>query len=295
MCMIAWIPAKAATPWEMLADGGKANPDGVGVMWAYDGRLNVRRSTDVRRVWDFLTEVPIGVGCAVHFRLATHGRINKRNCHPYRVTENVYLMHNGILPLKDSRDIESDTGLFAKRILRPLLLDAPHLYGTVGLDRMLRLAGGSSNKFLLMHASGSVRIINEEAGFWEDGCWFSSRPWVFRSGTSYGIYGDGSYYESSTTLSSKLTSIQLREDRHKLGFTDEEVEAAVEANDPDALLYQEWLAGHASDDGPEEEEETESNRCLRLIRAAIKAEQDEVDEAMQANTAKLALLPGGAA
>ena len=38
----------------------------------------------------------------------------------------------------------------------------------------LRKIAGSFNKFIFLNALGGAAIINEDAGVWEEGCWFSN-------------------------------------------------------------------------------------------------------------------------
>lgn len=41
--------------------------------------------------WQQLRDAP----CLIHFRLATHGAVEPRNCHPFR-TDRGYIAHNGV-------------------------------------------------------------------------------------------------------------------------------------------------------------------------------------------------------
>jgi len=37
--------------------------------------------------------------CIIHYRMKTHGDIDMDNCHPSRVTDDIWMAHNGILSM----------------------------------------------------------------------------------------------------------------------------------------------------------------------------------------------------
>ena len=90
-------PRRNAGPEDILAMSG-ANPDGGGISWWDGERLRVFKNVDPLKVvgfiyshWEQLRHAP----CLIHFRLATHGAVEPRNCHPFR-TDRGYVAHNGI-------------------------------------------------------------------------------------------------------------------------------------------------------------------------------------------------------
>lgn len=94
MCVIVTaVPGAMPEPEDILAMS-EANPDGGGVSW-WDGEF---KNVDPLKVvgfiyshWLQLRDVP----CLIHFRLATHGAVEPRNCHPFR-TDRGYIAHDGI-------------------------------------------------------------------------------------------------------------------------------------------------------------------------------------------------------
>lgn len=113
----------------------------------------------------------------VHFRLATHGRIDARNCHPWAVGPGLCVAHNGILPYR-STDRTSDTGMYVRDVLRPnarLIFD-PYFRADVE-DEI-----GRGNKFVFLNSAGEWVIYNESAGVWRDGCWLSNTRFSLTSG-----------------------------------------------------------------------------------------------------------------
>lgn len=195
MCLIIYRPAGRELDEEKLLAAGRQNGDGLGVMWCRDGVIHTRRSMDVTKVFKFLAEAGDDVNLAIHFRWATHGTKDLSNCHPFRVTDNLYLMHNGVLPLYDKANQLSDTGVYARRVLRPILEATPDLWQSQQFQLLVDMSAGTSNKLLFLEndgGNGSFRIFNESLGTWHEGSWYSSGvPGKYKTyGSAYtGGYG----------------------------------------------------------------------------------------------------------
>lgn len=106
--------------YEALQQAYKDNPDGVGVLWWNEGWKDYRsiecKYADLEKFLDKLDSCRYT--WAVHFRWATAGKVNKRNCHPFSVGNGGYLMHNGVLPYTPTRKERSDTWQFAQWVSR---------------------------------------------------------------------------------------------------------------------------------------------------------------------------------
>lgn len=76
----------------------RRNADGFGihcpnqVLYSFD--VPGKRSSSIRSMLQTLGNDTLAT---VHFRLATHGRIDRSNAHPFHVSGDVFLMHNGVL------------------------------------------------------------------------------------------------------------------------------------------------------------------------------------------------------
>lgn len=98
MCVIVTAAQGAMPePADLLAMS-EHNPDGGGVSWHDGERLRVFKNVDPLKVvgfiyshWAQLRDAP----CLIHFRFATHGAVEPRNCHPF-YTDRGYVAHNGI-------------------------------------------------------------------------------------------------------------------------------------------------------------------------------------------------------
>lgn len=121
MCLIIQKPAGKTVPQWIIDSAMTYNADGAGIMYAG----NVHKWTDIKpaklaRKLAKLTDKEV----AIHFRMATHGRVSHGNVHPFPVAGGGWLMHNGILHKyapKDKFGDVSDTRIFIDSFLNPLL------------------------------------------------------------------------------------------------------------------------------------------------------------------------------
>ena len=192
MCLLVHQPASTRFSDDFLVDVYSANRDGLGVMFAEGGQLYVHKllpKTSDEFV-DFYRAHAEGRECVWHARMMTHGDIDFENCHPYRVTDRVSLAHNGILSTGNSWDkSRSDTWHFIRNIIRPAIEAREELLVD---DEWLSFVGdliGSTNKFGMMSADGTVAIINRKAGVTFEGAWLSNTyAWsAHRFGVSSGV------------------------------------------------------------------------------------------------------------
>ena len=160
--------------------------------------------------------------------MATHGKINPDNCHPFHVVDDVYFIHNGILNIEQSLDPnKSDTYHFAELVLKPMLERLStdtrrELIRSASFRYLLEQAMGSGNKAVLFDSLGGV-IFNKDA--WhemENGTLASSHSYPgkyvskFLAGgfsdsiwddeySGYSSYKTGSKFETKVTPGSKVT------------------------------------------------------------------------------------------
>jgi hypothetical protein len=194
MCIIVMIPVKAARVGEDIINKcWSSNPDGAGLMYPDKVRKILVVDKGHMTLSEFqaaYAKVPVGVPVCLHFRIKTHGLKDPANTHPHVVhPDEVAIVHNGVLPIGAPTDSpESDTARFARLILAVL---PKRWFKNPALVHLIEEYMGKGNKIVAMDAGGDFKIINEEAGTWEQGVWFSNS--TFRSyrsyGTSYGGYG----------------------------------------------------------------------------------------------------------
>jgi hypothetical protein len=171
MCLLIAKPSGVALPedWEEICENGmSANSDGSGFYTS--GLLYKSVAT---RPKDFATkcrrEISTKNPAIIHFRLATGGRTNQDNCHPFIVAgDGTAFAHNGILPNIFPATAElSDTAVLANSVsCADELISACNAMASYG------------NKFALIRKDfDDVIIIGDEYGNWDRGMWYSNNSY----------------------------------------------------------------------------------------------------------------------
>lgn len=175
MCIAIVKTKDAEIPDEYLEESFEHNRDGAGLAYASNGKLYT-----IKGIFDekeFIKAVRKAEKLAegamlIHCRIGTHGLKDKNNCHPHIISNKCVLIHNGILRIDmplNSKD--SDTIWFIRKYLKPLSRD---FMKDDAICELIEMAIGSNNKFALLNNKGEYRILNESAGNWENGVWYSN-------------------------------------------------------------------------------------------------------------------------
>lgn len=192
MCLLVQQTTQSKFTDEFLADVFTKNQDGLGVMYADGGKLHVHKSLPATAAdfIDFYRKHADGRNCVWHARMQTHGDIDFDNCHPYKVTDDVWLAHNGILSTGNDADkSKSDTWHFIQNFIRPALIGNPELLTDVNWQKFVGEIIGRSNKFALVRADGAVVVINAHAGVNYENAWLSNTyAWSYHKFTGGGGY-----------------------------------------------------------------------------------------------------------
>ena len=196
MCLLVNQPAASKFSDEFLADVFNKNSDGLGVMYAQDGKLHVYKClpATAQDFVDFYRKHADGRDCVWHARMQTHGDIDFENCHPYQVTDDIWMAHNGILSTGNDADkSKSDTWHFIRNFLRPALTANPDLILDEQWQAFVGEMIGRSNKFGFVRSDGKIVIINTKAGVEYEGAWLSNTyAWSYHKFTGHGgNYGGG--------------------------------------------------------------------------------------------------------
>ena len=218
MCLLVSQPATSKFTDEFIEGVYRLNSDGLGVMYAEDNSLFIKRCVpnNEKEFVSFFKENIEGRDCAWHARMKTHGDIDMLNCHPYQVLSAedgypLYLAHNGVLHTGNASDKKrSDTYHYIQDYLRPMLLKNPEFFLTAAFEDLVSAHIGQGNKFVLMDAYGNRVTVNQKQGVLHQGAWLSNTyAWEtkdtehdmmsFRRYGSYGGTGFGgrksSYYD----------------------------------------------------------------------------------------------------
>lgn len=171
MCIAIWKEKDMLLSKDTLKNSWDANPDGAGFMYAEEGKVHIVKG--LMTFQDFLEayEPHKDKACALHFRIATHGNVDAANTHPFRVSDTLGLVHNGIIN-NISCDIDtamSDTWHFTEKIMKPFEQHWQH----PGFQSLVENFIGFS-KLILLDGEGNFSIYNEKQGMWDCQCWFSN-------------------------------------------------------------------------------------------------------------------------
>jgi glutamine amidotransferase len=179
MCLAIYKPAGVDIPHKNFKNAFEHHPDGAGIAWAVDGILLMRKG--IFNVDDFIEqyEKVKQYHCLIHFRKATHGKIDATNCHPFLFNNNkLALVHNGILPIKCSIEGLSDTAHFVKLVLEPMVTQHKVPINDGALNYLISTSIGT-DKLAVMDGAGTTYIFNEEKGNWDEGVWYSNTSYKF--------------------------------------------------------------------------------------------------------------------
>jgi len=201
MCVICAGIGNERPTRDELVRSCKANPDGFG--WGavvnidnVPTLLSGKSMDSIEAILDYESVFnEHGDNVQAHFfhaRIATHGKSELRNCHPFEVSNSNHqtiLAHNGVLPVTMSKsDWRSDSRVFAEDVL-------PRLGGVTALesqpvwDVLDGFVDGANSKvvFLTLELATPLVILGESLGHWQtEGLWWSNRSYEEYKPVTYG-------------------------------------------------------------------------------------------------------------
>lgn len=199
------------------------NPHGAGFAIAKEGKLTVEKGYfNFDEFWDNFNAIQKDVPAIVHFRYASAGNINPKNCHPWLIDKNHAMIHNGTLWsfVCDNSEL-SDSGLYTKLVLRPLFKSNRLFWKTKYGRYLLTEPLGTRSKMIILSNKGEFTIFNEEFGEWsneeEKDVWYSNDG--FKEESEY----CGTTYPRQLTLNLQIEEIDEEGDESEQA--DEEGEA----------------------------------------------------------------------
>lgn len=177
MCIIIYQPCGEEVKKTVLKKCWNSNRDGAGFMFCHDRKVVIRKG-----FFDFdafykayryeLKHRAKKSHVVIHLRYATHGKVDKANCHPFRINNSAAFVHNGVIKNLDvpKSSIDSDTRIFNRDVLKNL----PKKWWEN--ESVLELLSGyiGKSKIVVMSKDGAVTLINEHLGIWDGPIWFSN-------------------------------------------------------------------------------------------------------------------------
>lgn len=177
MCLAIFLPPGNYITKDEVFTAASSNPDGFGFCYAANGNLESFKSLYIKEMYEeyvFSATRNLSSPFMMHFRLATHGGINKENCHPFLFDNGeskFAIVHNGIFPLtvEDGKTDSEAFGSFLEKIRGPFWDD--NIINPI-INKFVK---DCWSKVILMLPNSRSFIFNEEAGGWDDkGRWFSN-------------------------------------------------------------------------------------------------------------------------
>ena len=186
MCIAIVIPKGATVNKDYLHNGWCGNSDGGGFAYVRNGKVKIVKSLMKWKTWEdaYYTarEANPDSPFLVHFRIRSAGSNTADNTHPYPLKTGA-VIHNGTLTGSgaDWYRGPSDTAKFVEKF-------GEHLtYDNVLSKKLAMEAAIGYNKLAFLFNNGKFVIVNEEAGHWDAGVWYSNGS--FRTNIVVGPYG----------------------------------------------------------------------------------------------------------
>tara|TARA_Y100001973_G_C5196596_1_gene334686 strand:+ start:2106 stop:3014 length:909 start_codon:yes stop_codon:yes gene_type:complete len=176
MCILIHQPKGTSLSTELLHDFNKRNSNGFGAMKSDGSNIHISKTLgNINTIVKLYKRYFANEECLIHFRMKTHGDIDQGNCHPYAVTDSIWMAHNGILAMGNNTDTKkSDTWHFIKHFLRPTLSNDPSLLENQDWLDYVGDTIGSTNKFGFMRNDGHIALVNEHSGIKYKKFWLSN-------------------------------------------------------------------------------------------------------------------------
>jgi len=196
MCLIITKTIHGKPDWQAADRAARRNPDGYGIAWpGKGGRPSILKSLD----WKPIRAKGLALQAEnkpfiLHMRFATHGAVNKSNCHPFRIDAHGLVMaHNGVITTLEVPQGMSDSRVLGKHLNESMpngFLSSPE-----EINYVTQIA--QSSRLSFMDVNGNLFFVNEDLGVWQDGVWYSQPYAVSRATDSDDVYNPNKWKKKS--------------------------------------------------------------------------------------------------
>jgi len=140
MCVIIVLEPHVEFSSNYIQQCALDNPHGVGILIENGKKAVVRKNLDSDSRWaQEVLERHQDKRRIIHFRLSTGGELCRKNIHPFSIGDQIFLFHNGVIPVSElpvKKDASgSDTYNLCRYTLKPILkyhsLDSPLVQGLI--------------------------------------------------------------------------------------------------------------------------------------------------------------------
>ena len=185
MCLLILKKPGFEIPEEYLKEGFRCNSCGSGMGW-FDPKatgpikysLHKGYFTYPEFIEQYRKNITKDVTAIIHFRIATHGSKTKANCHPHWIDGGWLMGHNGVIQDVTLTGDESDTVAFARDEIMEFVKRYPDCIKDKAVQDKIAARIGLGNKLVFLNQHGEHIIINEQAGHWKDGTWYSNSSYT---------------------------------------------------------------------------------------------------------------------
>jgi len=190
MCIAIYKPETMLLSEDTLKNSWDNNPDGAGFMYVDNGQVIISKGYMSYKSFREAYDPHASKQMAVHFRIATHGKVDGNNTHPFRISDTLGLIHNGIISnVKCDIDKDmSDTWHFVERFMKKY----EHLRHEPEFKMLIEKYIGAS-KLVTLDGNGTFDVYNEDLGVWDCDCWFSNKSYSYVKAPPIQYRGHGKY------------------------------------------------------------------------------------------------------
>lgn len=176
MCIAILNTKQTTLKKQLLRNCWENNGDGAGILYINnDNKLEFfKEMNNFDTFYDKYIDVRKKYGkrnMVLHFRISTHGKVNTTNCHPFLVNDSLGFVHNGMIYDVPTSTEYSDTYMFNETVLKNFKEGFEH---NQTIMEMLEVFIGNGSKLVFLNDDDNYFIVNEQAGHWNLGCWFSN-------------------------------------------------------------------------------------------------------------------------
>lgn len=207
MCIIIYCPENVSIKKSYLQNAFYNNPDGGGVMYYKKDVVKYHKGfMDFDSFWKFWNSLSQKEPRALHFRIATSGKVGAGCCHPFPISDDLEsmtvpqgiarkgcLMHNGVFseytPKEGILSPYSDTMYYCKDLIYPIL---PVIHNS----SVIKLLNKMDSRVLLFLPNKKVLRLGD---------WEADKAGFYASNLSY-TYKETYYESKNSKLSYGLTT-----------------------------------------------------------------------------------------
>lgn len=184
MCIAILKPKDKTISKEILETCSKNNPDGMGFACIQDNKVYMYKFMDFDDFYDEYIKHENNSTMIIHFRIATHGKVEVKNCHPFKLNHRMALIHNGVISGYGDKELKTDTQDFIEKVIGNISWKE---WKNPSFRQLVGNAIGYS-KFCILDVSGNYYIINENKGSWDNGVWYSNSSYKPKEVKTYTTY-----------------------------------------------------------------------------------------------------------